>query len=322
MKTILTYMFCCCAGLLQAQELGFSQPFTTPFNLNPAFVGAINAKNRVIIQYKYSEMPTKINSSVVSFDHKYALNARDYIGIGVYMGQQDSADLNKTITKLAVAYGKYLGETAQGSTHYLVASGEAAYLTNRLSLANYYTATGGNAPLAIDGMLRKSFTDMSIGAMWYAAWKKGKRAHVGLTWQHLNKPTVGFFEPTILPFRYILHTGCELPLKPQLRIVPTVIINRQGVTTEMCGGLALKLTNQDTLSIKAGVFIRYGNSFTPKPAPQSASVFFRIDSRLSAISFAFEAPISEFATNRGLEIAYSRLFGAPDHKNKTLIPVW
>ena len=134
--------------------------------------------------------------------------------------------------------------------------------------------------------------------------------------------TVGFFERVTLPFSYTLHTNYELPLKPQLRIVPTAIISQQGATTDMRGGLALKLTNQDTLSVQAGAFIRYDNRFTHKLSPQSASVFFRIDSRIYAIIFSFDASISKFSTNSGYEVAYSRLFGVTAYKSKTLIPVF
>jgi type IX secretion system PorP/SprF family membrane protein len=316
MKAIFTYLFCCCVSLLQAQELGFSQPFSTPFSLNPAFVGAINAKNRVIIQYRQPPTSIKVNSTGFSFDRKRALTNQDYIGIGTYMGQHDSVDLYKTMVKMAVAYGKYLGGTAQGSAHYLVASGEVAYHSHQFSLANLYNASNGNAPLAIDGMLRQSFKDMSIGAMWYATWKNGKRAHIGFAWQHLNKPTVGFFERVTLPFSYTLHTNCEL------RIVPTAIIRRQGTTTDMRGGLALKLTNQDTLSVQAGAFIRYDNRFTPKLSAQSASVFFRIDTPIHAIIFSFDASISKFSTNSGYEVAYSRFLGVNAYRSKTLIPVF
>ena len=315
MKALLPYLFCCCVTMSQAQETFFSQPYSTPTNISPAFVGAFNAKNRLVVQYRQPSAPNTEQRYGVSFDQKNVLPNGDYVGFGVHMGQQQASYLDKTIAKGAVAYGKYLGDMGNGNAHYLVAGSEIGFQQHTLSLSKLAFAYGVNIPNYSDGFLRNSYSDVSIGTMWYATWKKGTRAHLGMVWQHLNKPDIGFLEPEQLPFGYTLHTGCEIPLATQLKFVPTAIITRQGKTTDIKGGLSLKITADDTISVQAGFFIRYDNMFTPKPTRQTLSLFFNIDFYQSAIHILYDASLGEIARNNGFEMAYIRFWGMPKRKS-------
>jgi type IX secretion system PorP/SprF family membrane protein len=315
MKALLLCLFCCCVSFSQAQETFFSQPFSTPTNISPAFVGAFNAKSRLVIQYRQPSAPNTEQRYGVSFDQKNVLPNGDYVGFGAHMGQQQASSLDKTIAKGAVAYGKYLGDMGNGSAHYLVAGSEIGFQQNTLSLSKLALAYGINLPNYSDGFLRNSFSDVSIGAMWFAAFKKGTRAHIGMVWQHLNKPNIGFLEPEILPFGYTVHTGCELPLAPQLKFVPTAIVTQQGATTDIKGGLSLKMTADDTISVQAGFFIRYDNKFTPKLTRQTLSLFFNLDFYQSTVRILYDASLGEIARNNGFEMAYIRFWGVPKHKS-------
>ncbi len=321
MKALLPYLFYFCVTIGHAQETFFSQPYSTPLNISPAFIGAFNAKNRLVVQYRQPSAPNTEQRYGVSFDQKNTLPNGDYVGFGVTMEQQKASYLDKTIAKGAVAYGKYLGDMGHGNAHYLVVGSEIGYQQNTLSLSRLALAYGINVPNYNDGLLRKSFSDISIGTMWYGTWKKGIRAYLGMVWQHLNKPDIGFLSPEQLPFAYTLYAGCELPLATQLKFVPTAIVTRQGITTNIKGGLSLKITADDTLSIQAGFFIRYDNTFTPKPTRQTLSLFFNIDFYQSSIHVLYDASLGAIARNNGFEMAYIRFWGIPKHKSGR-IPVF
>ena len=314
MKAHLLYLFCLIITTTHAQQTFFSQPNSFPTNVSPAFVGAINAKSRLVVVYRQPNTPNTEQRYGVSYDQKNVLPYGDYMGLGASLGQQVGGFLNKNVLKGAVAYAKYLGGTGKGNAQYLVASADIAYHQHALDLYKLSAFFNNNLPLTADGLLRKSFQDMSIGALWFATFKKGHRAYVGAVWHHLNKPDIGFIEPEPLSFGYTVHTSCELPLAKQLKFVPIAIVTQQGKTTDIKGGLSLKITAEDTLGIQAGFLLRYDNMVTPKMARQMFSAFFNLDYYQSSIRVIFDVG-SAFTLNNALEIAYIRLWGAPKRKS-------
>jgi hypothetical protein len=314
MKAHLLLLCCCYTMIAHAQQTFFSQPYSMPMNVSPALVGAINAKNRLVVVYRQPNAPNTEQRYGVSFDQKNVLRNKDYMGWGTSLEQQTGGFLNKNVVKGGLGYGKYLGGTGKGNAQYLVASGEIAVQQNALDIYKLASFYSNNLPLTADGFLRTSFKDMSIGALWYSTWQKGQRAHIGMVWHHLNKPDIGFINPEQLPFGYTIHTNCELPLATQLKFVPTAIVNQQGAMTDIKAGMSLKITADDTLGIQSGFFLRYDNTRTPKLTRQTLSIFFNLDYYQSSIRFIYDVSLGTFALNNGLEIAYIRLWGAPKHK--------
>jgi type IX secretion system PorP/SprF family membrane protein len=327
MKTHIYIILFFLATNAQAQEVLFSQPYSTPSNINPALTGAFNAKNRVTVQTRQGQEAKFDKGSSVAFDRKYILPNDDYIGLGVNVGSKDLYLLSKTFMKSAVAYGKYLGGSANMTSQYLVASGELEYQQNILDLYKAYNLQPSYSNDPLGGYLTNRYMDVSIGAMWYAAWKKGKRAYIGLAWHHLNKPNIGFYEKELLPQRYTVHVGCEIPVAPQLRWVPTAIYIKQGNTSDKRVGLALKITAQDTLSIQFGAAYRSDNTFVLNKSlseplkRRSTQFFFRVDYQQSIIHLSYDIYVDGYSTNNVLEMSYTYCWGETQKKSKR-VPIW
>ena len=154
-----------------------------------------------------------------------------------------------------------------------------------------------------------------------ATWKNGKSAYLGLALQHLNTPNIGFLENKLLPRRYTLHTGCELPLRTQLRLVPSAILMQQGSTTTIRSSLALKATAMDSIGIQVGLFIHFANTFTSHPTSESVAFFVKMDFNQSAFHVAYLIGSGQLPNNNSLEIAFIQSWGVLKNKSERL-PLW
>lgn len=310
----------------QAQEVLFLQPYSTPTNINPAMTGAFNAKNRLTVQYHQAQQGSSFSGSSVSFDHKYTLPNADYIGFGANIASKELYILDKTVMKSAVAYGKYLGGSAKMQSQYLVASGGVDYQQNLIDLYKLYN-TNGNFNDPLGGFLPNRYMDVSIGALWYAAWKKGRRAYFGFAWHHINKPNIGFYEKEPMAQRFTFNIGGEIPIAMQLRWVPIMIYSQQGNTRDMRAGLSLKITAQDTLGLSFGASVRKDNTliFSKSVAEpidrRTIQFFFRLDNSHSTIQLSYDILGSGYGLNNAFEMTYTYIWGETRHKSKW-VPVW
>jgi hypothetical protein len=223
MKILLTLVISCYIYAVQAQDVLLSLPYSASNNINPALVGAINAKKRYALLIQQRHISHLDKGATLSYEQRQARVNKDYLGWGISLGEQTAEIVTKTFVKTTIAYGKYLGSMPHGGAHYLAAGGEWAYQQHLMDVSPFYgtpTFVGTPSP---DGYLHRQFADMSIGTLWMATWKNGKSAYLGLALQHVNTPNIGFLENKLLLRRYTLHTGCELPLRTQLRLVPSAI---------------------------------------------------------------------------------------------------
>ena len=84
--TLLSIVFILCAFGLNAQDIHFSQFYTSPLNLNPAMTGLINAGQRVTVNYRNQWAgavgSAAFNTYSASYDRKLAVGQEDYFGVG------------------------------------------------------------------------------------------------------------------------------------------------------------------------------------------------------------------------------------------------
>jgi type IX secretion system PorP/SprF family membrane protein len=321
MKILLTLVISFCIQAVQAQDVLLSLPYSTIANVNPALAGAINTKNSCVLLLQQPQMSNLDKGAIVSYQQKQARFNKDYLGWGISLGEQTADIFTKTFLKTTIAYGKYLGSTPRGGAHYLAAGGEWAYQQHLMDVSPFYGTTTFVGTPSADGYLHRQFADMSIGALWMATWKNGKSAYLGLALQHLNTPNIGFLENKLLPRRYTLHTGCELPLRNQLRLVPSAIVMQQGSTTTIRSGLAVKATAMDSLGIQMGVFICFANTLNIHPTSKSLAFFAKMEFKQSAIHAAYTFGTGQPLRNNGLEIAFMQSWGVLKNRSERL-PVW
>ena len=283
----------------QAQIISIAQPFLNPMSVNPAFTGATNYESRFAFQYKRWQNVRKDELVSFAFDRRFDLKDGDYWGIGVHIWQGEVDILKQRQFKTSVAYGKYLGGDGKGEAHYLLAGGEIGRQQTVLNynndpfIAATNLATGNGSALPV---FKIDSLYLATGATWCGSWKNGSRAHVGVAVHRLFTPFEGYTDKLSLPlkWRYTFHANYEIPLKKQLRLVPTAMYLRQGTGTEIRGGLAVKFTAGDTLGLQLGTFIRRNlktqNSF--------ACVFLQLDWMRYIFNVSFDAgriPASEGA---------------------------
>ena len=97
-----------------AQDIHFSQFYSSPLNLNPAMTGVMNCTDRFTLNYRNQWASVlksnAFNTFSVSYDRKNTVGRYDYWGFGVNIWGDRAGDVDfSTISPLlALSYSKYI----------------------------------------------------------------------------------------------------------------------------------------------------------------------------------------------------------------------
>jgi type IX secretion system PorP/SprF family membrane protein len=240
--------------MVTAQDPQFSQFYSAPLYLNPAFAGATQ-QARIGINYR-NQWPS-IEANFITMSAYYDTYLEDYnsgIGFLLMRDTEGQAGLKSTMVGVQYAYQLYL-------TSWLTfRPGVQVGFYNRnvnfadLTFGDQFNPLTGeieNPSAETFGNLGKSFLDLSFGGVFYT-----KNAWLGVTSNHINTPNQAFDDgsvPKELPMKLSFHGGLKIPFKsgvigsgmytrPQERsISPTFQYKSQGEFDQMDLGLYLTL---------------------------------------------------------------------------------
>ncbi len=189
---------------LAGQDMHFTQFYSSPLYLNPAFTGA-DVCSRVSATYRnqWPGISKTYKSYLVSFDHYIPQNN---IGIGLVFGTDvaGSGNLKTTIINPLLAYELVL--TRKITMRVGVQPGIGIRSINFSDLLfGDQIARGGSGVATVETPTQtKTFFDIGAGALAYT-----KEAWLGVSVYHLNKPNESFIgDPSaILPVKYSVHGG-------------------------------------------------------------------------------------------------------------------
>ncbi|MCW3083642.1 MAG: hypothetical protein JWP12_1008 [Bacteroidetes bacterium] len=192
------------SGKLAGQDMHFTQFYSSPLYLNPAFTGA-DVCSRVSATYRnqWPGISKAYKSYLVSFDHYIPQNS---IGVGLVFGTDvaGSGNLKTTIINPLLAYEVTL--TRRITMRVGVQPGIGIRSINFGDLLfGDQIARGGNGVATVETPTQtKTFFDIGAGALAYT-----KEAWLGVSVYHLNKPNESFIgDPDgILPVKYSVHGG-------------------------------------------------------------------------------------------------------------------
>lgn len=240
--------------IVMAQDPQFSQFYSAPLYLSPAFAGAAQ-QLRAGINYR-NQWPS-IEANFVTFSAYFDAFSEDLSsGVGFLMMRdtEGQAGLRSTMAGLQYAYQLHLAEwlTFRPGT-------QVAFYNRHVNFADltfgdqFDPDTGEirNPSAETFGNLSKSFFDISLGGILYTG-----NAWLGTSVSHLNTPNQAFAEdadPGELPMKFSYHGGIKVALKsgvigsgmfsrPQERsITPTFQYKSQGEFDQLDLGLYFTL---------------------------------------------------------------------------------
>ena len=234
------------ATIASGQDVSFSQFYTNPLYLNPAFSGSVGVP-RVALQYRnqWSGFDNAFTTYSAAFDMPVK-KLQGGIGLNVINDTQGNNLLNSI--QVNSSYAVYL----QLSENYRLHGGlQVGYNQNSLNTSQLvfndnldpnYGDHGTSQELAKLTDPNYSFVDLSTGFLIYS-----KRIFYGVAVHHLTEPKQSYYtgqeDISTLPRKYSAHFGARFPVylyghyRKKFDISPQLIIQSQGNFQQINYGL-------------------------------------------------------------------------------------
>jgi type IX secretion system PorP/SprF family membrane protein len=211
-----------CAGIIMAvvvtaQDPHFSQFFSSPLTLNPAFTGKFFGTYRVSGNYR-NQWPTINNaftSATASVDFQVMqdkMATGDAWGVGFMAFNDNSSNgaVQFNYGSFSTAYHKSLDEDGM---HQIGLGVQATYAnmlinTNSLNFEDQLTTAGFTrltSEIFNSSTLKSSYVDLNAGLLYNGSTNDRNNFYLGVSMYHINQPKQSF-------------TGAEYVLKPRTNI--------------------------------------------------------------------------------------------------------
>lgn len=268
-----------------AQDVHFTQYFTSPLTLNPANTGLVNCDWRVSGNYRSqwgSVNSTPYLTGTISFDIatlKGKLNG-DALGIGV-IGLYDKSGtgaLQNITTGLSLAYHKRLSNDDEKPRNLSI--GVQGYLVqksidfNKLKFESQYDPTTGTTPYASGenfGNADLTYPDFNAGIMYSGYVNDRSNMYAGLSYYHITQPVETFLNGNHkINSRLTASLGGSLQMNENLMLFASGMYQQQGKASEIllgaASGFIMNPNHEDDVAntiFYLGAWYRYGDAICP-----------------------------------------------------------
>lgn len=278
--TAILSIFLSISFFVNAQDPHFSQFFSSPLTLNPAFTGKFDGTVRVAGNYR-NQWPAFSNvytTSTLSVDFdilKDKLPDYDRWGIGI-IALTDKAGggvLTSNYVGLSTSYQKALDEDGfkqigigfQGSYGQKRLDDSKLYFEDQLTP---YGFTGVTREVFSTENLNVNYFDVNAGLLFSASTDESNNFYIGASMYHINRPHQSFLGASwnIAP-RTTVSAGGYFPVSDILTLHTSAIFQYQANATETVIGGALAAPidskSEDPSNVYAGLWYRLGDALIP-----------------------------------------------------------
>jgi len=273
------------AGALQAQDVHFTQYFTSPLTLNPALTGLTRCDLRLAANFRSqwgSVSPNPYITGTVSYDMatlKGNLPEGDALGIGLLglFDRSGAGALQNTTVGVSLAYHKSFGQEKQNT----ISLGVQGYLVqksidfNKLKFEDQFDPASGYANIPTSENFTNAdltYPDFNAGIMYTGKLNDFATAYVGLSYYHLTQPVETFLGGTnkISP-RISATAGGSFDLNENMVLYTSGLYQAQAKASEIvvgaAAGFVLNPGYDEEFSQKTvlylGSWYRYGDALCP-----------------------------------------------------------
>jgi type IX secretion system PorP/SprF family membrane protein len=304
MRRILLLGLLCITISASAQDPIFSQFYSTPLQLNPAFAGVTYAP-RITLNYRnqYPNLPNAYATYAATYEQSVeALNS----GFGLIAMTDAAGDGIYKTTRISGVFGYKVRIRKEHVVKFGVQAGviQSSVDWDRLvfpdQLDEVYGQTDGAGNTLISEEMRpeslnRTIPDISAGILYYSP-----RFHAGFSVKHLNSPDddlllINNNLQAGLPLRFTVHGGWEVILeqgnnrRPPTFISPNVMFAKQGDFGQINGGVYAGVRQ-----FFGGLWYRHTFS---NPDAIIALVGYKVG--VMRIGYSFDLTISELANAPG-----------------------
>jgi len=271
---------CLALGKLHAQDPHFSQFFSSPLTLNPAFTGKFDGVIRVTGDYKnqWATILNAFSTATASVDFHILQNhipSNDTWGVG-FMGYNDnsaSGAVNFNYATISTAYHKGLDEEGY---HQLGVGVQVTYANMLINTANLKFEdqlttsgfTGVTSEIFSGSVLKSNYVDVNAGILYNGSTNDKNNFYFGVSLYHITRPSQSFTGALFsLSQRATIHAGTYFPVGEMTTLHLSGLQTFQGTTTESVIGGALQFTPESGVekpaSLYLGAWMRLNDALIP-----------------------------------------------------------
>jgi type IX secretion system PorP/SprF family membrane protein len=273
-------------GSAVAQDVHFSQYFTSPLTLNPAMTGLVPDDIRFAADYRtqwYNVSANPYVTGTVSYDMamlKNKLPEGDALGLGVMLlyDKSGTGALTNTTVGASFAYHKGFGQEKQ---HHISFGAQAYYVQKSIDFAalkfedQFDPSTGGTPYQTKENTTHAalSYPDINLGVMYSGKVTDHTTTYAGLSYYHLTQPVESFInDPSHqIHARYTGYLGGYHDLNENIELNATALYQTQASATEIVFGAAVgfilnpghDLEYQKNTVFYLGSWYRVNDAFAP-----------------------------------------------------------
>lgn len=204
------------ASILIAQDFQFSQFYSTPMLINPAFTGN-TVQSRVTGNYRNQWAAVSnsagFNTYAFGYEHNFE-NFNSGLGLQFIHDKAGNGALRTTSALLSYAYRIRMTRKFSIKPGLQFGLGSRSVNFNELVFNDQLqTGAGTSAAQQEYNNRPRYYFDINVGAIAY-----GKYYWFGASVHHLNKPEIGLLGNGVkLDLKYSLHGGYKFPLKKDIK---------------------------------------------------------------------------------------------------------
>ncbi|WP_153796901.1 PorP/SprF family type IX secretion system membrane protein [Foetidibacter luteolus] len=277
-------LFLLCVTMMKwsfAQDPHFSQFYSSPLTLSPAFTGKFDGTFRMAGNYR-NQWPTinrAYQTATVSADFhimQEALDFRDTWGVGVmaYTDKSAAGAVNFNYLSLSTAFHKGLDEDGfkQIGLGFQATYSNMMINTSKLFFEDQLTSSGftGVTMESFSGQsLKNSYWDLNAGVLYTASTNDRNNFYLGVSMYHITRPKQSFTGAYyVLDPRTTLHGGGYIPFGEGNTLHFSGLYSTQAGASETVFGGAAQLpvgdmTVDKPTSVYIGAWMRMNDAIIP-----------------------------------------------------------
>jgi type IX secretion system PorP/SprF family membrane protein len=314
---------------LTAQDIHFSQFYSSPLNLNPALTGVMNCNVRLSGNYR-NQWASVLKANAfstysVSYDQRIPVGRNDFFGIGgTFWGDKAGESNFATLQgRLSLSYSKKMSG-GRKSGNYLVVGADAGASQRSIDFLNLrygsqHDNQGGfdpslptNETFANNNLI---FADISAGLLWFSVFDEDNNFYIGGAFSHLNRANLSFDEDRVeLYSKFTIHAGGEFMISDRVGLVPGVVTFFQGPSFQLYTGTSLKFLLGESKRLQQafqiGAWYRIVNRFEDSITSDAFILSTRFDYEQFSIGFSYDVNVSSLrpASNSNGAFEFSMVY--------------
>lgn len=266
----------------RAQDPHFSQFFSSPLTLNPAFTGKFDGLWRLAVNHRdqWPSIPKAYVTSSASFDFpvlKTRIPDGDVFGVG-FSGVSDASANNQlklNYGSLSLSYHKALDEDGyntigagfQGTYSSMVLDVSKLLFEDNLT-QNGFDPVARPTSETFNNGTNQSYLDVNAGLLYSGSTDGQNNYYLGVSMYHINRPKVSFKDKNwYLSGRVTVHAGGTIPLSDVVSLNASAIHQIQNKASETTIGAAVQLAANNDASnptnVYVGSWVRFKDAIIP-----------------------------------------------------------